>query len=612
LEGFRAILAIHFRFLASRLASYTLSPDLFAAKWLSLTGIPPMRRSIPVALFILIAGFVTIPSAFATTYYIAASGSDSNNGTSKTTPWLHAPGMKNCSGTCASASPKPGDQVIFRGGDTWHFGNSSLSPYTGACTQYPGSVTCWLWQWGGSSGSPIYIGVDQTWYSGSSWVRPVMTGDNALSTGFVSGCTYDDSTTIFLALSGSNYLTLDNFDWQGACLAATSVTGQYIFNKANSHTIIENNYFHGMTAAVSSQDNFFAIMGNHANGLVTYNQIVGNVFDCSDCSQGVQGSAACNQGFFPNTSACVMGGGVYSEAYDIHDNVFRYMSNMVVVNNGYTAHDNLFEYNYESYSPSAIAPHPNVINQVGNIPGTNIYFYNNVMRHVYSSEALYLTVGANAYVFNNVAYDIGDNGLGGGGVPFACYSMGTVSNTGSEQLYFYNNTSDGTPNADGEGGCQVNASGANSPNEAWNGTFNFENNHFIGYSPATLSSFIHVSSGASETTVDNGHEIFQTEAVANGQGYTASNAYAPTSGSGGTVGAGVNLASLCSTFSSDSELCGGTSGGASEQSGSGGEIAGYPTIPMVARPSGGAWDAGAYELGGALPAPGTGLTAVVQ
>src|SRR4029077_14620960 len=62
------------------------------------------------------------------TYYIAANGSDSNNGTSKTTPWLHAPGMANCTGTCASTTPQPGDSFIFRGGDIWHMQNSTATP----------------------------------------------------------------------------------------------------------------------------------------------------------------------------------------------------------------------------------------------------------------------------------------------------------------------------------------------------------------------------------------------------------------------------------------------------------------------------------------------------
>src|ERR1700683_21618 len=49
-------------------------------------------------------GFVTLASLGVNScYYIAANGSDSNNGTSETSPWQHAPGMPACSATCASA-----------------------------------------------------------------------------------------------------------------------------------------------------------------------------------------------------------------------------------------------------------------------------------------------------------------------------------------------------------------------------------------------------------------------------------------------------------------------------------------------------------------------------
>ena len=116
-------------------------------------------------------------------YFISAAGADTNDGTSEAAPWLHLPGMPKCIGTCASTAPVGGTGFILRGGDTWHFGNSSASPYTGGT---------WTWSWSGSSGSPIYIGVDPTWYSGNSWARPVLAnGDNPASTSTtLAGCPY--------------------------------------------------------------------------------------------------------------------------------------------------------------------------------------------------------------------------------------------------------------------------------------------------------------------------------------------------------------------------------------------------------------------------------------
>src|ERR1019366_8459164 len=101
--------------------------------------------------------FVTSP-VFATTYYVDyASGSDSNNGTSKSTPWQHAPGMQGCTSNCVTR-PNPGDSVILKGGVTW-----------------PHAAFPWVFNFAsGTSGNNIYFGVDPTWYTGGSWSRPIM------------------------------------------------------------------------------------------------------------------------------------------------------------------------------------------------------------------------------------------------------------------------------------------------------------------------------------------------------------------------------------------------------------------------------------------------------
>jgi len=83
-------------------------------------------------------------------------GNDSNNGTSKTSPWQNAPGMQTCAKLCNSTTINPGDSIILRGGVTW-----------------PNASFMWNLP-GGATGNPVYVGVDQTWYAGSSWVRPVL------------------------------------------------------------------------------------------------------------------------------------------------------------------------------------------------------------------------------------------------------------------------------------------------------------------------------------------------------------------------------------------------------------------------------------------------------
>lgn len=128
------------------------------------------RRILTLAILTLIL-LLWDPSAFATIYYVDYStGSDSNNGTSKSTPWKHAPGMQGtgasggaatdaCTGTCASTTPVAGDSIILKGGVTW-----------------PVTVLPWYFSWAGSSTTSgsygcagsgcIYVGVDPTWNTG--------------------------------------------------------------------------------------------------------------------------------------------------------------------------------------------------------------------------------------------------------------------------------------------------------------------------------------------------------------------------------------------------------------------------------------------------------------
>jgi hypothetical protein len=563
-----------------------------------------MNRLFRLILLLLIVNVFFIRFVSATTYYIASSGSDSNSGTSKTAPWLHAPGMPKCTATCASVKPAPGDSYIFRGGDTWHFGASSTMTYVGS--------SGWDWTWNGSNGNPIYIGVDQTWYSGSAWVRPIMSGDNPLSTSFVSSCSYDQSTANALWLNQASYVTVDNFEWPGRCWSSPSSNSAAIYSYQTCNVIISNNYFHGWTAVSGSEDNQMILGGSNGSscGSATHNQIVGNVFDGSDSSAGTANSSACSRGFEPGMP-CQSGMGIYSEGYDIHGNVFRYLSNIAVTVNTSTFHDNLAEYLYTSYAPSDIAPHSNVLNEVTNISGASTSFYNNVIRHTYVSQDIYLTVGSGgaAYVFNNVFFDNLRYDASGDSAPTNCIHLQAQSSSGSQSLYFYNNTMDNDVGDPTGGGCQLDFMQAGAPTYAWNGPAYFENNHLIGY--GTLSNLYVCNSGATCSYKDNGNEIYQTEAVANSQGYVPGNNYSPTAG-GATIGAGsIISSSTCNVFSQSSALCSGTSDGANEQNSKGGETAVSPAITVIPRtPS---WDVGAYQFGGtSAPTPPTGLAAIVQ
>jgi hypothetical protein len=559
-----------------------------------------MIRMLRFALIILIVSLIT-GFASANTYYISASGSDSNNGTSKTTPWLNAPGMAKCSASCASKTPVAGDQFIFRGGDTWHYGNTGATPYIGS----------WIWTWSGSSGSPIYIGVDQTWYTGGSWVRPIITGDNPYSNSLVAACAYNQSTSNAFWLDKVKYVNVDNFEWPGRCWSGTGANSAAIYNYQTCNVNISNNYFHGWTTVAGSADNQVGVSSNATGpcGFTTYNRYYGNVFDGSDSSRGAANSAACSQGFEPSMP-CESGIGIYGEGYDIDSNVFRYMSNFAVVVNLHTYHDNLAEYLYTSFAPSSIAPHSNVINNDTNASGASLSFYNNIVRHTYVSETVYLSVGSggSAYVFNNVFFDNLRYDASGDTAPSNCIAMQAAQSTGTTTLYFYNNTLDMDTDDPTGGGCMITFWNAGAPTYSWNGPAYFENDHLIGFS--NLAALYIIKSGATVQIHDNGNEVIQSTPVARSQGYTQSNNDSPTLSSNSTVGAGNSLANLCSQFSSDSELCGGTSDGVEEQAGEGGEIATFPAVSMLGRtPS---WDAGAHQFSTGAPVPPTNLQAVVH
>ncbi|NLX60087.1 MAG: hypothetical protein GXY74_13495 [Phycisphaerae bacterium] len=87
-------------------------------------------------------------------YYIDyASGSDANSGLTKQAPWKRHPYMQNFAGTYTAGA---GDEFVFKGGVTW-----------------PSECFGLIVTQGGSEQAPMVYTVDETWYSGGAWSRPV-------------------------------------------------------------------------------------------------------------------------------------------------------------------------------------------------------------------------------------------------------------------------------------------------------------------------------------------------------------------------------------------------------------------------------------------------------
>ncbi len=530
-----------------------------------------MLRKLALALSLLSA------YAWATVYYVAANGSDSQDGTEKahttgvTGPWLHAPGMSTCTGTCASTTINAGDSIILRGGDTWHAGNSGLSPFIGFVTN------AWHFTSSGSSSSCnlntsagaivttscIYIGVDQTWFSGSSWARPQINMDNPLSTSSPASCSFEDSAKTFINVSG-NYVIIDNLEVLGYCWNVTAPFNSVTNISANDE--MRNFYFHGWTMGTTAtgcgscdSDEYWAT--NSPNVIGTWSRIDHCVFDGSDSTYGNLPVASGNA-----TEGVFLGGG------EADHNVLNHVSNGVKFTRMWWFHDNFIENMSE---PVVTGTHGNV----DEMPGTGVnwtnstYYYNNFIRQTNEGETIDMypgtaASGLHAYIFNNVM-------TGANGNPSNCYMIEGDGTGGPGTTEYFNNTADNP--------CQIRSLRGSS-------TGIFQNNHFIGYSPSgTIADFSQMTSNT-----DNGNELWQSEATANGQGYTSTNNYAPTSAGNPTVGAGVNLSSICSGMdnSAAATACASGIGGVTYNTTNNTAVDNTPIARGVA------WDIGAYECAG--------------
>jgi len=527
-------------------------------------------------------------------FYIAANGSDSNDGASEANghPWLHAPGMPNCTGNCATNSPAAGNGYIFRGGDAWHFGNSSLSPYAGGKTL--------TWHWGGSSGSYVYVGVDPSWYGGSSWARPILSGDNPLSTSQVSNCSYGYNSGQIFNVEGIRYFILDNFEFTGLCATCKTedctayVTVAGAVSGAGNPGAIENLYIHGLTYSTASfQD---AIDGIHESDeqygyTMQFNAMDGSDSDYHALSCWGQQTA----GYALQYNVCRYAGGtnVPDDCHYDHDNLYEYISN---VTDGSTHTDALFCYAEYSGGPS----NPNI-------------FYNNIFRYIGTLDGTTLSYnftidtphGQTDYVFNSVFHDLCGlfntvSGCGSGSVSYNYNAM--CDSGGCGPTIMWNNTAEGAlPSYGyiwGNGGAMVAVTSVN--------------DHWIVAGTGPSASF----SGPSYVTETV--PVYQTISAANGQGYNSADDFSPKASTNTTVTtSGTNETT---GYCADSVLhnaaaeaaC--TMGITGVSYNSTNHTVAYPAFAPVARPSSGGWNVGAYQfgVGTSLPNPPTNLSIVVQ
>jgi hypothetical protein len=547
-------------------------------------------------------------------YYIAANGSDSNSGTTESTPWQHAPGMSSCAGKCAAVTPRAGEGFLFRGGDTWHFGNSAATPHTGGT---------WTWTWSGSSAncdttdasspvetSCVYVGVDKSWYGGSSWARPILTGDNPTSTTSVASCAYPNvgSKNDLLAVNNTGWTVFDNFEFTGMCQQTASSSGNgYLFDwnlyiqEANAnpggHIVqnrYENIYSHGWThLAFSCSDSGGEPVGQcFSEGFIGGGGLgstvgPGNVCDGWDSD--------------PTGLGCI----ILNPGYLVYANVFEHQA-QIVVNEYHDWHDNVWQ-NY--YPTGDGVAHGNAFEANSDAPGCDAdgncqpitpfnVFYNNVMGHnstgTFGTVKLWFCPNSSAaeYQFNNIIYDQGgannwDFATGG----FNC----TASNAG---IYLFNNT------VDLPFGSTINCVG----NEI------ATNNHIItdsgtgfGSGPCTISNSTVMSHIAA---IADGYMAAGTGTSGNNNNITCADDTAPcspVSGSAPTaVAIGANKQAYCSALLNSSEPMIQRAGLACQHGTTAGcvydtstrSVTCRPAQAEVGRPLSGNWNSGSYQFSG--------------
>jgi hypothetical protein len=505
---------------------------------------------------ILMALIFTARTAVATTYYISKTlGSDSNTSTQaqdKTTPWEHLPGMPSCTANCASYTPVAGDQFILRGGDTWV--NSDLGI---------------KWNWAGAIGNPIYIGVDQTWFTGASWTRPIFDCGGAK-------CANSAAGQHMISVSPAKpYVTFDNIELKGWYqLGGTTA----IIQTLSANTVVEHFYVHGWSrdAGETSNGSTAVFNANTSSGALPETSFHDNVVDGADTTRDM-----------------MLG---VNSAESVYNNVFSYV--VVAAHNSLTdVHGNLIQNIVFSYA----GDHCDGIFMFSAMKGTTQYLYNNVFHTTVAGCVMMwdaTTIGTNScpacigYIFNNVGYDIANNSGGGVAVGYHPPPLGSP-NTGT--YYVYNNTFD-------LGSSGSSCTGNGETRAAPNSVTHYSNNHCINSSGLICNT--------SGTTCKNaGTNLSQTEGQAKAAGYTSTqqHAYSPTSSSSPTVGKGTNYTSLCSTIP---DICNDTSYATYNQT--------NHTVAMrsiVHRPPTGAWDMGAYQFSSSQtqePSTPTNLQATVK
>jgi hypothetical protein len=453
-------------------------------------------------LFLALCLLIAVPSRAATYYISFSAGNNSNNGTSKATPWKSHPYMQSASG-CGGSLPTyahaAGDTFIFKQGDTWP--NACFDMVIAA-----GGVGSPTFQYDTYTFDPLWGTAGGT--TGNAG-QPVGTFKFNAGGTAING---SDTLNEFIHVPAITYVVFNGMELNGLVWTGTgAVSGIDVTTSTN--VTVSNIWAHGWTHSGATRDTLNVIQGNSGTPFNASVTVLGGVFDGANSG----GSGVADSGT------------PIWNVPDAHDNIVRNMANGILLNADGIAYNNTVGPVNSSFDSSLVTL---CLSPITMISGgySLVYLYNNVVHDCAGVGILTQGAAANSgrefdYLWNNVVY-VGSVGSPQIPVQFDSISTQNVSSS----VYAWNNTVVG-----GTGDVCMQTINRS------NGNFQLLqliNNHCISDQGI-------ITLNITGNTYTNTTNILMGTSTATAQGYTSSQtyAYSPTVSSNGTIGLGTNLES---------------------------------------------------------------------
>ena len=369
-------------------------------------------------------------NASATTYYYidSAAADDTANGTTRLTPWKHAPGMTGCASNCAGHTPTAADVFVFKGGDTWTdagagrvlYINNSGSSGAGNTITYMGGQQC-----GYTAPSPFYLNGSSACNGTNIPCGSVNSlpcdGQGQWGTGYphFDGGAVNGEVVINMNAELS-YVTIDGIEIDNA--GYTDGSGNGIFANTTSSLEVKNNILN--TNAIDAFDH---VIGYNKAHLLFHDNLIENsgrvVINTSDLTYYMDDIQLYNNIF--------LGLGTYNP-HTFHSDGFMVGANVTPANGNWMTnlyiHHNIFRGNMNGTA----AIYVNGVNGYNSVNGAWIYDNviapeSNTCTSAAFSNAIEIYNGykENINIFNNTIS--GDNCSSNPAVAYSGISLYTVA-----------------------------------------------------------------------------------------------------------------------------------------------------------------------------------------